>query len=81
MSIRNSEKPDRHVLSQEQKVDWLRLYRSQNVGPVTFRDLISHFQTASAALEALPDLAKRGGIASSIKVFPKDQAEKELYDL
>jgi len=40
---------------------WLRLARTENVGPVTFRNLIARFGTASAALEELPRLAARGG--------------------
>jgi DNA processing protein len=40
---------------------WLRLARTQNVGPVTFAQLIARFGNASAALAELPRLAKRGG--------------------
>lgn len=40
---------------------WLRLARTENVGPVTFRNLIARYGTASAALEELPRLAARGG--------------------
>ena len=36
---------------------WLRLARTENVGPVTFRNLIARFGSASAALEELPRLA------------------------
>nr|WP_210382240.1 DNA-processing protein DprA [Jiella sonneratiae] len=43
------------------RLSWLRLSRSENVGPVTFRELINRFGSASAALQALPDLAARGG--------------------
>ena len=39
----------------------LRLLRSANIGPVTYRQLIARFGTAEAALEALPALAARGG--------------------
>lgn len=39
----------------------LRLIRSANIGPVTYRHLIARFGTAERALEALPDLAARGG--------------------
>ena len=39
----------------------LRLLRSANIGPVTYRQLLARFGTASAALEALPMLAARGG--------------------
>ena len=42
-------------LTDEQRIDWLRLFRSQGVGPRTFRELINHFGGARAALEALPD--------------------------
>jgi len=51
--------PKTFRLSDEQRIDWLRLIRSQNVGPRTFRALINHFGGARAALEALPGLARR----------------------
>ena len=41
--------------------DRLRLIRSPNIGPVSYRQLIERFGTATAALEALPDLVMRGG--------------------
>ncbi len=65
-------------LSDQQRLDWLRLIRSQNVGPATFRDLISRYGTATAALDALPDLAKRGGAAGRIKICSIADAEREL---
>jgi DNA processing protein len=46
--------------SQDQ-LDRLRLIRSPNIGPVSYRQLIARFGTAKAALEALPDLVMRGG--------------------
>ena len=49
------------ALTPPQRVDWLRLIRTENVGPRTFRALISQFGNAAAALEALPTLARRGG--------------------
>jgi DNA processing protein len=48
-------------LTDDQRLDWLRLIRSDNVGPRTFRDLVNHFGGARAALAALPGLARRGG--------------------
>jgi DNA processing protein len=65
-------------LDDGQRLNWLRLIRSQNVGPATFRDLISHYGTAAAALEALPELAERGGAASRIKICPIEDAEREM---
>jgi DNA processing protein len=41
--------------------DQLRLIRSPNIGPVSYRQLMSRFGSARAALEALPDLVRRGG--------------------
>lgn len=41
--------------------DRLRLIRSPNIGPVTYRQLIARFGNASRALDALPDLVVRGG--------------------
>ncbi len=41
--------------------DRLRLIRSPNIGPVTYRQLIERFGSASAAIAALPDLVMRGG--------------------
>ena len=43
------------------RLDWLRLIRSENVGPIVFHQLLNQFGTAGAALDALPDLARRGG--------------------
>jgi DNA processing protein len=69
---------DRVCLTEEQRLDWLRLIRSENVGPRTFRALINHCGGARAALKALPDLARRGGAARSARVYPIEQAEREL---
>ncbi len=46
---------------QSDAADRLRLIRSANIGPVTYRHLLSRFGSAAAAIEALPDLAARGG--------------------
>jgi DNA processing protein len=56
----------------------LRLIRSENVGPVTFRELINHYGGAAAALDALPDLSRRGGRMRSIKLCTVSAAEAEL---
>lgn len=66
------------LFSASDRLDWLRLIRSENVGPVTFRRLLDRFGTARKALEALPDLAKRGGRAKPIRVCPALTAEREL---
>ncbi len=65
-------------LTDEQRIDWLRLIRSQNVGPRTFRALINHFGGARAALEALPALARRGGSSATPQIYSREQAEREI---
>ena len=65
-------------LSDEQRFDWLRLIRSDNVGPRTFRALINNLGGARAALEALPDLARRGGAKRTIRIASPEEIEKEL---
>ncbi len=62
------------------KLARLRLIRSENVGPVTFRELLRHFDSAGAALDALPSLAARGG-RRKIKICPKPTAEQEIETL
>jgi DNA processing protein len=71
----------RRDLTPSQRLDWLRLIRSENVGPVTFRHLLRRFGSAGAALAALPDLARRGGRAQPLKVHPRAAAERELAEL
>ena len=44
-------------LSDAERLAWLRLIRSENVGPVTFRELIRRFGNAGDALAAVPELA------------------------
>jgi DNA processing protein len=56
---------------------WLRLSRAQNVGPVTFAQLIARFGNAEAALEALPRLAKRGG-GDSVRIPSLAEIDREF---
>jgi DNA processing protein len=65
-------------LTDRQRVDWLRLIRSENVGPRSFRALINHYGSAAAALEALPDLARRGGASRPLRICSREEAEREI---
>ena len=65
-------------LSDAEKFDWLRLIRSERVGPVTFFRLLAHFGSAAAALDGLPRLAQRGGKTNDIRICPADTAEREI---
>lgn len=50
-----------HPLPDQDRLHRLRLIRSPRIGPVTYRQLMSRFGSAEAALRAVPDLARRGG--------------------
>lgn len=64
-------------LSPHQRLSWLRLIRSENVGPTTFRALVNEFGGAEAAIAALPVLSRRGGRAH-IRLCTEAEAEAEL---
>jgi DNA processing protein len=65
-------------LTEAERLDRLRLIRSDNVGPRTFRSLLEHCGSAQAALERLPELARRGGVGRTPRICGKDEALREL---
>ncbi|MES2894434.1 MAG: DNA-processing protein DprA [Pseudomonadota bacterium] len=66
------------ALTQAGRRDWLRLARTENVGPVTFQQIIGRYGEASLALAALPDLARRGGRVSPLDIPTLSEIEAEL---
>jgi DNA processing protein len=70
--------PHTLTLTEADRIDRLRLIRSDNVGPRTFRSLLNHFGDARTALERLPDLARRGGAARSGRICSEEEARAEL---
>ena len=66
------------ALTDRQRISWLRLIRTDNVGPATFRDLINHFGSAEQALGMLPELSRRGGSARPVRIATVEDAEREL---
>ena len=65
-------------LTDAERIDRLRLIRSDNVGPRTFRSLLRHFGSARAALERLPDLARRGGASRPQRICSEADARAEI---
>lgn len=65
-------------LAREPLLDVLRLIRSDNVGPVTFFQLMSRYKTAAKALDAIPRLVTRAGAKRQIQIFPRDKAQTEI---
>lgn len=66
------------LLSDEQRIDWLRLIMSENVGPATFRTLINRFGGAAQALAALPDLYRRGGLTGRHRIYGRAAALQDI---
>ena len=61
-------------LSFSERRDWIRLIRTQTIGPVAFRDLIVRYGNAAAALDALPSLIRK----KSVSIPTLDQVEREM---
>ena len=64
-----------------EKTAWLRLARTENVGPATFHQLVARYGSAGSALDALPALAQRGGRARPLTVPADGAIEQELEAL
>jgi DNA processing protein len=68
--------PPARRLSDAERLAALRLIRSEGVGPATYGELLARFRKPSAALAALPDLARRAG--RRIAVCGETEARREL---
>ena len=60
------------------RIDHLRLVRTEGVGPVTYRRLLDRYRTPAAALNALPRLARAGGRAKPPVVPAASAIEAEF---
>ncbi len=65
-------------LSDRQRLHWLRLIRTPNVGPASFRDLVNRFGSAEAAIEMLPELMISGGAKRPARIPSQAEAEAEF---
>jgi DNA processing protein len=72
--------PAARTLGDSERRSWLRLARTENVGPVTFAGLIARFGNARAALAELPRMAARGGGKNFI-LPPEEDIVREIADL
>ena len=69
------------ALSHKEKIARLRLIRTENVGPVTFRQLVARYGTAEKAIEMLPELARRGGRKKPLVACSMSKINEELENL
>lgn len=66
------------TLTDTQRLHWLQLIRSENVGAVTFVNLIEYYGSAAGALAALPRLSEKGGKGKPIRIASLQDAEREI---
>ncbi|MHB1102154.1 MAG: DNA-processing protein DprA [Devosia sp.] len=71
--------PNGKVLSPSERIAWLRLIRTDNVGPQTFRQLLSREGSAANAITALPRLI--GRLGSNSRIPSSVEAEDEIAGL
>ena len=65
-------------LNDAQRPACLRLTRSENVGPTTFRELINHYGGDQAAIDVLAHLSRKIRRGKTVRICPGDKAEAEL---
>lgn len=58
-------------------LSWIRLSRSENVGPISFFQLLSRYNSVDAAIDALPQWARRGGRSQTLRICTQVEAERE----
>ena len=68
----------RPSLTDEQRIAWLLLARTEQVGPISFFNFINRFGSAENALEALPEIASKAGNNKFPEICTLDQALREL---
>lgn len=67
---------DAPALTQGEAFARIRLLRSPNIGPVSYRQLLARFGTAADAIEALPDIGSRG--KKTYRPIAADRIEREV---
>jgi len=67
-------------LSDKERLAWLRLARTNAIGPATFINLIARFGSAATALKEVPRMAQRGG-AGNFVLPAEGEAEREWATL
>ena len=69
--------PDTTPLTDRERFCWLQLIRSDNIGPATFHDLLRVYGSAQKAIDAVPELSRRGGARRPITIASPDSIGQE----
>ncbi|MDB5469789.1 MAG: processing protein DprA [Caulobacter sp.] len=65
-------------MTDEERLAWLRLARTEQVGPVAFENLVGRYGSAGAVMDALPGLVQRAGRSGPLRIPTRDDARREL---
>jgi DNA processing protein len=65
-------------LNDEEKLSWLQLIRTENIGAVTFYQLLQKYGSASAALEALPEISQKTARKKPLIIPQRDLVAREI---
>jgi len=68
-------------LSSAEKIARLRLIRTNTVGPITYRHLLTRYGSALKALEEIAILAEKGQAKKALKIPTKTSVEREIEDI
>ncbi|MCZ6604344.1 MAG: DNA-processing protein DprA, partial [Alphaproteobacteria bacterium] len=68
------------VVTPKERRDRLRLFRTARIGAGTYHEIMEHFGHATAALEAIPQMARNGG-ARPLRPVGEDEADRELEQI
>ncbi|MDP1724596.1 MAG: DNA-processing protein DprA [Alphaproteobacteria bacterium] len=63
--------------NETEKLAWLRLIRSENIGPIAFYQLLRHYGSAENAIKAIPDLVQKAGSKRQIQLCSIKDATDE----
>jgi len=65
-------------LNDEERLDWMQLIRTPNIGPVTFFNLVRKFGSAGEALKTLPEFSQKAGRKKPLIPSNRDDARQEI---
>lgn len=73
--------PVKKKLNDHEKINWLRLIRTENIGPMTFYQLLRQCGSIDQVFERLPQMARNGGRLDGLKIPSITEIESEIEKL
>jgi len=67
--------------NEAERINWIKLARSENIGPITFFRLLEIFGSAELAIEKMPEFIAQVGVGKKVKICPQRDVENEIAAL